>query len=324
MITLDLDDFRDAVAVGAVPVAASCDRPDGFRAGLAQARWHGITISQVDATAHTVERDEALVREAPARGCLVVLVLDGAVEVAQDGRAARLEAGRLALVDGSRPFRLAADGEHRMLVVEFPRDRICLPERLLGGTTAQPVAVDGGLGAVVASFLVPLAAHPGLLASRAGARLALNAIDLLGTLLARDLDDAAAGLAARQQWFEQVCAEIESRLDDPRLAPAELAEAAHISLRQLYLLFHERGQTVAGYIRARRLDGAYLDLIDPTAAELPIAAIGAKWGFPAAAHFSRAFREAFGTTPTAVRAGGECREEARPLPAAASGRAAAA
>lgn len=298
---LSLDDFRAAVAGGAVPVRAHCDRPERFRGDVAQAQWHDVSIWQVAATAHAVERDEALVREAPATGCLVALPLEGAIAVEQDGRAARLERGALALLDASRPFRLDSAGAHRMVVVEFPRDRIRLPERLLRGTTAVPVPVDAGLGAVVASFVVALGGQPALLEGPAGARLALNAIDLLGSLLARGLDDDALGSADRQQWFERVCERIDARLGDPRLCPAELAEAAHISLRQLYLLFHERGQTVAGYIRARRLEGAYLELADPVSVELPIAAIGAKWGFPAAAHFSRAFREAYGTTPTAVR-----------------------
>ena len=302
LLPLALDGFRAAVAAGTVPVRAHCERPDRFRSAVGRAQWHGVSIWQVAATAHAVERDEALVREAPARGCLVALPLEGAVRVEQDGRAVDLDRGALALVDASRPFRILARGAHRMVVVEFPRERICLPERVLRGMTATAVPVASGLGAVVASFLVSLGGQRALLEGPAGARLALNAIDLLSTLLASGLDGSGLGPSHRQQWFERVCAHIDARLGDPRLCPAELADEAHISLRQLYLLFHERGQTVANYIRARRLEGAYLDLVDPASAALPIAAIGAKWGFPAAAHFSRAFRDAYGTTPTAVRA----------------------
>ncbi|NNN37698.1 AraC family transcriptional regulator [Streptomyces sp. S3(2020)] len=82
------------------------------------------------------------------------------------------------------------------------------------------------------------------------------------------------------------------------------SRAHHIPLRYLHKLFHEEGRTAAGWIRGLRLDCCHRDLADPGSAALPIRANASRWGFCNAAHFSRAFRDAFGLSarvPTAVR-----------------------
>ncbi|MFF1733008.1 helix-turn-helix domain-containing protein [Streptomyces sp. NPDC058247] len=62
--------------------------------------------------------------------------------------------------------------------------------------------------------------------------------------------------------------------------------------------------TVAAWIRRRRLEAARRDLVDPALRSSPIHAVAARWGFPRAADFSRAFRRAYDITPN------ECRSRA--------------
>ncbi|MEU9123638.1 helix-turn-helix domain-containing protein [Streptomyces sp. NPDC048506] len=59
--------------------------------------------------------------------------------------------------------------------------------------------------------------------------------------------------------------------------------------------------TVAAWIRRRRLDAARGDLADPALDAVPIHAIAARWGFPRAAVFTRAFRSAYGIPPRDYR-----------------------
>lgn len=314
MTTLDLEAFRAVLATGAVPVSADCDAPDAFHSEFDAGLWHDIGVIRVAATPHVVERDASLVERDTPRGCLIAMPLEGGVEVAQEYRRTGLVPGQMAIVDASRPFRLEFDASHRLVVVEFPRERLCLVERRMREVSAAPVAVSSGLGAVVGAYLASLGENSNLLSCPAGARLVLNALDLIGTLLEGDVDDATLVAEARRDWFERVRGEIDARLADPDLGPSELAAATHISLRQLYRLFSERGQRVATYIRTRRLERAYFDLLDPLAADQPISAVGAKWGFPSAAHFSRTFRDAYGVSPSDVRAAAERAERARPVP----------
>ncbi|MEV4179337.1 helix-turn-helix domain-containing protein [Nonomuraea sp. NPDC049709] len=55
--------------------------------------------------------------------------------------------------------------------------------------------------------------------------------------------------------------------------------------------------TVSAWVRRRRLERCRQDLRDPAQQDRPVAAIGARWGFLSAAHFSRAFRDAYGVSP---------------------------
>ncbi|MEV6993119.1 helix-turn-helix domain-containing protein [Streptomyces sp. NPDC093228] len=92
------------------------------------------------------------------------------------------------------------------------------------------------------------------------------------------------------------------------MSPGAIAAAHNISLRSLHRLFQEQNLTVAGWIRARRLERCRRD-------DRPARAIAARWGFADPAHFNRAFRAAYGMPP------GDYRHRAlssRPLQAAVS------
>ncbi|MGC5286637.1 helix-turn-helix transcriptional regulator [Micromonospora sp. DT231] len=83
-----------------------------------------------------------------------------------------------------------------------------------------------------------------------------------------------------------------------------VADAHHISVRSLHRLFEAEDTTVASYIRDLRLARCRRDLTDPALRSLPAQAVAARWGFPDKAHFSRAFRAAYGITPQEHRDGG--------------------
>jgi AraC-like DNA-binding protein len=42
-------------------------------------------------------------------------------------------------------------------------------------------------------------------------------------------------------------------------------------------------------------------LLDPSLGDVPVSVIAARWGLPSAAHFSRAFRAAYGASPFEYR-----------------------
>jgi AraC-like DNA-binding protein len=113
-----------------------------------------------------------------------------------------------------------------------------------------------------------------------------------GALLA---DDARLVLLLRIRRF------IDQRLSDRDLSPMTIASAHNISLRHLQKLFQLNGLGVAAWIRNRRLERCRRDLTDPAQANVPVRAIGTRWGFLHDAHFNRAFRAAYGIPPAAYR-----------------------
>jgi AraC-like DNA-binding protein len=58
---------------------------------------------------------------------------------------------------------------------------------------------------------------------------------------------------------------------------------------------------VAGWIRHRRVEECRRDLADPRLRELPVAAVGARWGFATPSHFGAVFKAGTGTSPGEYR-----------------------
>jgi AraC-like DNA-binding protein len=318
-----LDYWKHALSDTFVPLEVSNPRGDSdFRGRLQGCELGRLRLIDVHAEPHTARRTARLVRATPA-GCYKIgLQLRGTAVLIQDGREATLTPGDFAIYDTDRPYTLVLD-DHRMLVLVFPRDMLGLPQSQLAGLTATRLPGEaGGMASLIGPFLGQVADlldemdTGGLGVS---VRLAGNVVDLLATVLAERLDRAPADLdTAHRALILQIAAFIEEHLGEADLAPTQIAAAHHISLRQLHKLFHASGTTVAGWIRQRRLEHCGHDLRDPRCATRSVAAIGARWGYPDPAHFSRLFKATYGIGPRDYRASrglvAPAHEAARPGP----------
>jgi AraC-like DNA-binding protein len=76
-----------------------------------------------------------------------------------------------------------------------------------------------------------------------------------------------------------------------------MAMRHHISVSYLHRIFQGEDITVSSWIREQRLAHARRDLAGPTLRSTPIHEIASRWGFPRAADFSQAFRNACGIPP---------------------------
>jgi AraC-like DNA-binding protein len=235
--------------------------------------------------------------------CKVDVVAQGEVVVEQDGRQARLHAGGFAFVDLSRPAHWTNGRSTRVVAIAFPRGLLPLRADDLAGLTAVGVHGDAGPGAVFSSTARQLARQVDRLDLAGGARVGAAALDLITVALADHLDRPGEVPAAtsRRALLLRVYAFVEGGLADPRLTPAAVARAHNVSLRSLYKLFEPERTSVAGLIRERRLERCRRDLLDPALMGRPVSAIAARWGLPNAAHFSRAFRAAYGASPVEYR-----------------------
>jgi AraC-like DNA-binding protein len=100
--------------------------------------------------------------------------------------------------------------------------------------------------------------------------------------------------------FDRVVSYIEEAYDDPNLSPTSVAAALRISVRYLHLLFAQRGHTVAGWIRERRL--AYCrEALANVDMGLSVTDVALQAGFTDPSHFSRVFRHRFGMAPNEYR-----------------------
>lgn len=224
-------------------------------------------------------------------GWHLVLVQDGELELEQAGRTARIEAGGFVLLDSGRPFRIRLAGASNTVLAT----RLAGRPQPHDGLVARELGRRPGLAQLVAGFLAGLAADTA--PYRPGDELRLGTVvsDLVALLLDEGLGDSA--LLPRIQAY------IVQRLGEEGLTPDRVAAAHHISTRYLHRLFQRQGLTVASWIKGQRLERCRRDLADPGLRHLPVHVVAARWGFAQAADFSRAFRAAYGTTPTRFRAG---------------------
>ncbi|WP_182875010.1 helix-turn-helix domain-containing protein [Microbispora sp. H10670] len=259
-----------------------------------------------------IRRTPRLVRTADPEMVRLLVNVHGLTGVAQSDSGEVLFAGEVGLHDTSRPYYgwHRADGSRRarLFMLSFHRQAFpALPASTfdrLTGTKLGASAAMRRLAATLADRVLTDADH--YMASdpsRVASILAGVVEGLFGHVL--DQRDPPATAVGDRVLLHRVQAFIEQRLDDRTLSPALIAAAFHISPRTLQRLFasQERGQGVAAWIRRLRLGRCRRDLGDPHLADRPAHAVGLRWGFADPAHFTRAFRAAYGVTPAAYRRG---------------------
>ena len=213
------------------------------------------------------------------------------------------ERGDAALYDGSRPFSLALPDRFDMIVLQFAREallqRCPVAERLTASCLPGDAPAVGPISSFVRS-IQPVAVREDSTVAR---QVGTSVLDILAVTLAEQLGTEPAPGAQRTKYFLRACSYINTHVDDPSLDPPRIASAIGVSVRYLHVLFQENGTSVTKYVFRRRLARCHDDLVDATKAHMSITDIAHAHGFKSSAHFARKFADAYGATPSSVRAG---------------------
>ncbi|MFI7069609.1 AraC-like ligand-binding domain-containing protein [Micromonospora sediminicola] len=253
-------------------------------------------------------RTRKLIQRSEGDCYLLALTLRGTGVANQDGQRGICPRGDFTFYDCARPQELIhhADEDERAasIVALIPYDALPLPHRRLAPLFAGRMSGAEGIGALLADYLIRITGHPEQYHAADAERLGGVALDLVATLLGRNLvsEDAVPTEIRRRALLNQVRAYVRQHLGDATLDPRRIAEAHHLSVRSLHRLFEAEETTVAAFVRDERLARCRRDLADPGLGDRPIQVIAGRWGFRDKAHFSRAFRAAQAETPQAYRA----------------------
>jgi AraC-like DNA-binding protein len=299
-----LDYWQDVVDDALCPQEVRTPEGLDSRDQLSVCQAGAIRVIEVSMSrSHVVRREQAQIRRSDPERYTIDVQAHGRGMIEQDGRQALLAPGDFALVSTSRMMRLAFRSA-RTVAVTFPRALVPLRQDEVSRLTGVRIRGDRGIGALLSSLACQLPAHVDDAGPTERARLGTAVVDLVTAALATRLDRAQdLPPEGRQRvLLQQIIAFIEARLGDPALSPAGVAAAHYISVRYLYKLFESEQATVADWIRRRRLERCRSDLLDPARRHTPVAVIAERWGFRGAAHFSRAFRAAYGLPPAEYRA----------------------
>jgi AraC-like DNA-binding protein len=274
---------------------------DGPVAGEVTSRAVGsLQLSRVGSVGQQAVRTAGLARADGRRYVQVGLVERGGARVRQDGRECWLQPGDYVLYETDRPFswELSAGTAPAwsLLVVTW-----CRPGASAGGLTARRMDGSCGLTGVVGRMMTDLVHSPDVTGADPGDRLAAELLELVTTAAGVAPAPVSGTRRGEEALFSAVRVYVEEHLADSALGPRDIAAAHHVSVRQLHRLFAGRSETVARYVRRRRLERAREELGRAGARDLPLSAVAHRCGFTEPSVFGRAFRAAYGLTPSAYR-----------------------
>lgn len=284
-----------------VRLQISTSRPRDFHAVLHGRSFDDVSLSRIEADAHQVDRLQDFICQGESRYFKLSMLLAGSGMVVQDGREAILRPGDMTIYDTSRPYTAMFDDGSDSLVMVFPQEMLSVPSESVAALTATPLSSTSRMGKLIGPFLGQLAESLDGISGHSGIMLAHNTLDLINTLVYTELDFGAQPSDPRANALAEVKEYVERHLGDSRLNPTAIAAAHYMSTRRLHYLFEDTEMTVTNWIKARRLERCRLDLMDPALGSRTITQIAARWGFVDSAHFSRAFRAAFGASPSKFR-----------------------
>ncbi|WP_245975487.1 helix-turn-helix transcriptional regulator [Amycolatopsis palatopharyngis] len=255
-----------------------------------------LQLAKVSGSPHVVDRDIRQIATHPADGVAVYFALAGEGCFYHRNGCEMLSPGQGLVCDADQPFQRGFTRGLTELVLKAPR--AALRETVGRSGLARPHVFtfgggDHGQGAAHAHALAATVAD-----ALAGARtdwdaLQSTVLELLAALLGAGAS-AGSNLAAAHAY-------IAAHLHEPELSAGRIAVAIGYSERQLSRLFAESGQSVPQTVLAARLDAVRRAFADPAHARTPLAELAAQHGFASQAHFSRAYRARFGTTPRSDR-----------------------
>jgi len=279
--------------------------PERFGARIRAMELGAVQLSTISYAPLVSYRSARLIRQSDPEFCQLALISSGRQGVEQAGHQSALRPGEMALYDSSRPFQGWVDVGpwSSCVLLQFPRGLMPLPDRVVRQVCGIALRPTRGMELVFRQMLTTLAASQAELTGSDRIRLGTTVVDLAAAVVAGHVEEASALPAESRSssLYHEMVGFIVRNLPDPDLRPVAVAEAHCVSPRTVHRVFQAHGTTVGDVIRRERLSRCRRDLADPHDTR-PVAAIGARWGFPRASEFTRAFRTATGMTPTEFRA----------------------
>ncbi|MEP9417080.1 helix-turn-helix domain-containing protein [Gordonia sp. VNQ95] len=299
------DDWAEMLRDHFVSLEVSDLEDSGFTGAVRSSQAAHLHVATVNSVTQCISRSRPLIRTDGRDDLQIGVLRRGRATMRQDDRECTLGRGDFVLYDMSRPFDWhfeghPHDGSWSMEVFTWPRCSLPLGEADVRALTA--VAFDGHSGAtsLLGRFLHDLAALRMADSIDSSTDAIVDEVgDLVNAVLRRSL---RTDRSPHHDLMRSALAEIDSRLTDQALGPADIAAALSISLRHLHRVFAEHDTTVSRTIRQRRLENCRRDIAADTGKVRSLQQISSRWGFGDLPVFSRSFKQEYGISPRQYRA----------------------
>jgi len=280
--------------------AASPATRSSFSAGLTSYNLAPLVMIDGYSAAETLERTARTIARSNIDHIGLVVRSQGGFGLDVEGRATEVHTGDICVLDMTRRSTLRST-DYRSLTLVLPRS-------LLEPHVADIDALHGRILRRASALNAMLTAHMRQLYEQAPS-LALPDIHAVAQGTAAMVAAFAGASSDGREMIARVAAGaslkacrkvIDANLHDPWMGPEFLCKTLGVSRAKLYRMFEQLGG-VTLYIQRRRLARAYRIIVDPAHAHERVSAIAVRCGFGNVSAFNRAFRQAYGMSPTELR-----------------------
>ncbi|MFJ1550154.1 helix-turn-helix domain-containing protein [Streptomyces sp. NPDC088246] len=306
--------YSDQVRQHIFPITLSTPYTSDFRSEVSALQLGAMQVVHFTFPPLQAARTARHIQRLDPQGYQLGWIRRGVMGVTQLRNDAFIGTGDMVFFDTSHPLEAEIRDEGAMAeitVLRIPKSALPLPVAQADRLLARRLAPDGVSGSLLQQHLNTLTARASELGPAEAHRLGTITADLVASFAADRLDRAELLPSETRTTMlrAQINAFINRHLGDPELRPTAIAAHHHISLRSLHALFQQEPSTAAATIRHRRLERCRADLANPRMRDQPIAALAARWGLLIPAEFSRAFRAAYGMSPSEYRAEATCLQQ---------------
>jgi AraC-like DNA-binding protein len=273
-----------------------------FRMNGVQRMLPGLTVASAVNSGMRVARTRALLADGDDGLVLAVLVA-GTETFSQLGRDVTVADGEAVLLSNADAYEGVSPVGKRFLGVWLPRPALAGLVPKLEDSFARAIPRGNAALRLLTGYL-NLLRDDDALATPELRRLAVaHVYDLFALTIgaSRDAAALAADRGQRAARLSVIKADIAANLGDRSLSVGAVAARQRVTPRYVQMLFESESSTFSRYVLEQRLACAHRMLSDACCARLTITAIALEAGFNDLSHFNRAFRRAYGASPSDVR-----------------------
>ena len=285
-----------------MPLAVTPDEQRPFDAQFRMDSIGPISIRKTVSMPARIDITEQHVMHSAAQRFFLLMPIEGRVHYWHYGLENLLEPGDFALFDGAAPGRIEFHEPNSSYHLVVPPSefhaRLPAPENICGLKADR----DGCFGRVVGALLgdVWQQIESGFL-QEYGLAIAKNVLDVIATAYVLQHGKRFHESSSTSTRRVHMKRHIESKLRDPGLGAAALADYFGVSTRYVGMIFEKERESVSAYIQRRRLEECAHQLSSPQWDSQSVTEIAREWCFVNRAHFSRVFKRRFGISPREYR-----------------------
>lgn len=274
---------------------------DEKKSWMVSAMLGACRLTKLEADRHVVFGEHVMAGPDDPDTIKLILQTEGSAWLAQGGLHAPVSANALVIYDPRRPYMLTNSTSVRQLLLQLPRHALphAAVERLATPFTAH--ATQDSMCRILLSLMESTMHEIEHLDTTRRSSVGQTMIDLVGSMIGGGVQPARPISNPLDLLLQRIKDFIDSNLARPDLAVSMIARRMGCSVRYVYRAFEAECLTPSDYIWDLRLQRAAAQLREAGGYAGEISEIAFALGFSSSAHFSRAFRNRYGASPSQWR-----------------------